>query len=560
MANKVRGGSCPRLAGAGIKAEKEASALPWMGKSAPVDKGGEIAPGRKLPFSTIQTDLARAPAAIGHSRVLSPSEDPLLSPEDDQRKTGGRPDDQTTGGQPREDELLQVERVKSHNTRAFIRMASERCRAVILALPDSGNLCKADLISLSTFKVLNRCAIRKMQIDPIQSSQDIRSVTGSSLKIEGRIRGGLTVVLQGSAGTLHLNPLISSNFTGSHLNLSQDTMSRLRIQLQPNTKDGGYFVTQVGKAPLVARGGLYSLNYTESLFKRISIYRHKNGWLHQKLKQTNGKTNKRSWEVGQIALSERRGLKALGMENQILKEPGETSMVLTQDGFLQVPLPGTPKEVPPPTPFDCDPFLAHEELRGMTVEELREYFEGPLDDQGVPQSTPEVAHVSQLTPGQSAFLAPQIGRLKKAITLASGEAATVVTTATLPRDSYIFVEELANKNNSNTLEGLHITQAISLCLDGKSVVCIATNRTIGTLSVGVNSPICQLSVVRPDFESAVLKQQQDRFASPASPVCGPGPRPPRPAPQAPDSRPPPSPCPPPLPEKKLTKRRKKEKK
>ena len=65
-------------------------------------------------------------------------------------------------------------------------------------------------------------------------------------------------MLQGSAGSLQLNLMISSNFTGSHLNLSQDTMSRLKIQLQPNTKDGGYFVTQLGKAPLVARGGLYS--------------------------------------------------------------------------------------------------------------------------------------------------------------------------------------------------------------------------------------------------------------------------------------------------------------
>ena len=508
------------MAGAGAKAEKEASALPWMGKSAPVDKGGEIAPGRKLPFSTIQTDLARSPAAIGYSRVLNPSEDPLLAPEDDQRTTGRRPEAgrETTGGPPLEGGLLQVEKVKPHNTKAFVRLASENCRAIILALPDSGNLCRADLMSLATFKVLNRCAIRKMQIDPLESSQDIRSVTGSSLKIEGKIRGGLTVVLQGSAGSLQLNPMISSNFTGAHLNLSQDTMSRLKIQLQPNTTDGGYFVTQLGKAPLVARGGLYSLNYTESLFKRISIFRHKNGWLHQKFKQAKGQTTKRFGEVGQIALSERRGLKALGLENQILREPGESPMILTQDGFLQVPLPGTPEGVAPPTPFDSDPFLAHEDLRGMTVGELKEYFEGPLDDQGVPRATPEVSHVDQLTPGQSAFLAPQIGRLKKPIMLASGEAATVVTTATLPHDSYILVEEMAHKNNSHTLEGLHVTQAISLCLDGKSVICVVTNRTIGTLSVGANSPICQLSVVRPDFESAVLKQQQDRFASPATSV------------------------------------------
>jgi hypothetical protein len=247
---------------------------------------------------------------------------------------------------------------------------------------------------------------------------------------------------------------------------------------------------------------VYSLKYKESLFKRISIFRHKNGWLHQKLKPTNKQPNKRTLEVGQIAVSERRGLRALGMENRILQEPGESPMVLTSDGFLQVPQAGTPKDSPPPVPFDCDPFLAHEELRGKTVQELREYFEGPLYENGVPPVTPEVTHVNQLTPGQSAFLAPQIGRLKKSIILASGEAATVVTTATLPRDSDIFVDELPNKNNSPTLEGLHVTQAISLCLDGKSVVCVVTNRTIGTLAIGVNSPICQLSVVRPDFEMA----------------------------------------------------------
>ena len=269
-----------------------------MGRRAPVDKGGKIAPGKFLPPSTLQTDLARSPAAIGHARVLAPSEDPLRPPGD---------------------KLLQVENVKPQNTRAFVRLASERCRAIILALPDSGNLCRADIMSLSTFKMLNRCAVRKMQLDPVDSSQDIRSVTGSSLKIDGKIRGGLTVLLQGSAGTLHLNPLISSNFTGSHLNISQNTMARLKIQLRPNSTDGGYFVTQVGKAPLISKGGVYSLNYGESLFKRISIFRHKNGWLHQRLKQTNKQSNKRILEVGQIALSERRGLRALGMENRILK-------------------------------------------------------------------------------------------------------------------------------------------------------------------------------------------------------------------------------------------------
>ena len=106
IVSKGRGVSCPRLAGTGLTAEKEASALPWMGRRAPIDK----------------TDLVRSPAAIGHARVLAPSEDPLRLPGD---------------------KLLQVENVKPHNTKAFIRLASERCRAIILALPDSGNLCKA---------------------------------------------------------------------------------------------------------------------------------------------------------------------------------------------------------------------------------------------------------------------------------------------------------------------------------------------------------------------------------------------------------------------------------
>ena len=239
---------------AGVAAEQQASALPWMGRRAPLDKGGEVGPGKVIPPSTIQSDLARSPAAIGHARVLAPSEDPLRPPQP-----------------PPGDQVLQVENVRPQNTRAFVRLASEKCRAIILALPDSGNLCRADIMSFATFKKLNQCAVSKMKLDPVNSAQDIRSVTGSSLKIDGKIRGGLTVLLQGSAGTLHLNPLVSSNFTGPHLNLSQDTMARLRIQLRPNSTNGGFLVTQIGKAPLVSKGGVYSLNYEESLFKRISI-------------------------------------------------------------------------------------------------------------------------------------------------------------------------------------------------------------------------------------------------------------------------------------------------
>ena len=158
-----------------------------------------------------------------------------------------------------------------------------------------------------------------------------------------------------------------------------------------------------------------------------------------------------------------------------------------------------------------------------------------------------MAHLSQLLPGERALLAPQKGRLLKNLTLASGEATTLVVTADLPKDSYVLVQGLINKNNSSPLKSLHITQTISLCLDGRSAVCVGTNQSIGPVTVGANTPICQLSCVRPDFEHVVLKQQQDKMSpSPGSPR-----RPPcltpqsTPAPPPPGSPPPlPRPCPP----------------
>ena len=235
-------------------------------------------------------------------------------------------------------------------------------------------------------------------------------------------------------------------------------MARLRIQLRPNLQDGGVLITPTGHAPFVPRGGLYSLNYKESAFKRISIFRYKNGWLNRKLK---GATNK-SLEVGQIALSDRRGLKALGLENLLLKNAVENPLILTSDEFLQPHHGSTPAMLPPPQTFDHDPFLGHKDLRGKSINELKEYFEGPSNEDGTLPITGVVSHISQLVPGQRAFLAPQTGRLKKNITLASGESATVVVAANLPRDSYILVDELPNRNNSITLEGLHVTQAVSL--------------------------------------------------------------------------------------------------
>ena len=79
------------------------------------------------------------------------------------------------------------------------------------------------------FTALNKCAVRQLVLEPCGASADISSVTGSSLRIEGRIKGGISVEFQGSAGTLHLSNLVSSNFSAEHLNLSQETMSRPKI-------------------------------------------------------------------------------------------------------------------------------------------------------------------------------------------------------------------------------------------------------------------------------------------------------------------------------------------
>ena len=399
----IKGESGPRLraVGAGIEAEKRAARLPWMGRRPPADRGGDVGARRPLPRSTIQTDLARSPAAVGLSRVLLPSEDALMEA---QRPSPNRP-------------------------KAFIRLAYERCRAIILALPNSGNLCRADIISMTTFNALNKCAVRKLELEPCKNSSHIKSVTGSALKIDGKIKGGIIVELQGSAGKLHLNPLVSSNFHGDHLNLSQHTMSWLKIQLRPNHLNGGHFVTGSGQAPLVPRGGVYSLNY-KSAFKRISIFRHKNGWLYQRLRGSpRHSVNKQTHHVGQLSLSDRRSLKALGIENSMLKETREFPLILTSDGFLQPHESNIPDTTPSPKLFDHDPFAAHEDLRGKSISELREYFEGPPNEDGSPAVTPLVSHISEIIPGQRAFLAPQKGRLKKDITLASGESATVVVTA-----------------------------------------------------------------------------------------------------------------------------------
>ena len=55
----------------------------------------------------------------------------------------------------------------------------------------------------------------------------------------------------------------------------------------------------------------------------------------------------------------------------------------------------TPDTQPSPKLFDHDPFAAHEDLRGKSASELKEYFEGPPNEDGSPVVTPQVSHISQ---------------------------------------------------------------------------------------------------------------------------------------------------------------------
>ena len=73
----------------------------------------------------------------------------------------------------------------------------------------------------------------------------------------------------------------------------------------------------------------------------------------------------------------------------------------------------------------------------------------------------------------------------------------------------MFAEAL-ERNNSVALEGILVTEAVSLCFDGRNVVICVTNGIIGTLNIQLNTPVRSLRVVRPEFEVAVMNQQVDK--------------------------------------------------
>ena len=228
--------------------EDLADELHFMGPSQPRVKGGLVGLGRRLPRSTIYPSLLRAKDSIGLQEVLKPHESPLF------QMAGGGPAGGPGGGQGPE-----VTAARPPYPQAFVKAAIERCQAIVYCLPDSGNLVRADIMSYLTYKRLKQYSKPALELESAEHL-DIKSVTGSSLVLLGRIKGGLNLQLQGTGGSIKIFPLVAQNFRGSHLNISQDIMSKLELYLSPKNKRG-IMETKVEKALLVSKSGLYSLEY-----------------------------------------------------------------------------------------------------------------------------------------------------------------------------------------------------------------------------------------------------------------------------------------------------------
>ena len=199
--------------------------------------------GRSLPHSTIQPSLLRAKDSIGLQEVLKPYKSPLS------QLVGDLGPSSPGGGRGPE-----ITSVRTPDPQAFVKVAIERCQAIVYCLPDSGNLVRADIMSHLTYKRLKQCLRPALELEPAEHL-DIKSLTGSSLVLLGRIKGGLTLQLQGTGGSIKVFPIVAQNFRGSHLNISQATMSKLQLSLSPRRK-GGVMGTKVGEAPLVSKNRL----------------------------------------------------------------------------------------------------------------------------------------------------------------------------------------------------------------------------------------------------------------------------------------------------------------
>ena len=451
--------------------QETGSAEQWMAALGPPAVPGTRFPnGSTLPATTIQPGLLRNPAATTLQSTLSLQETPILA----EVHTPDRP--------------------------AFVRAGVERGRTILFCLGDTGNLVQEDVMSVKTFNDLNRHASPPYTLEPFHGN--IYAVNGQLLKAKGVLKEGILLHFEGASTAIRVHPVVCSDFRGTHINISQRTLGDHVISYHP-TPAGGSWRMQTGeKVPLVVKKPpLYSVKYGDDVLKRISVWRLKNGFLKKKVGRT---------EMGEMSggggVTEEEGMGALVVENQMLKGATKTHpLVLTGDGFLARKkgsggegMGGSEKMHMNPLE---DAFVGHEELRGLTVEELTERFEGGNE---------EVSHLKYLPEGRPMFLAPQVGRLAHDLNLASGEARTVVVRATLPANSYVVAAPLNDDGEASPehLKGCVLSPSLTLCFNGKTALVVVTNGSFGPVTLRANSPVCQLSVVRPEFERQVLHEQQ----------------------------------------------------
>ena len=442
---------------------------PWMAAVGPPAVPGSRFPnGSTLPSTTIQPGLLRNPAAVTLQGTLNLQETPLLA----EVHTPDRP--------------------------AFVRAGVERGRTILFCLGDTGNLVQEDVMSVKTFNDLNRHARPPYTLEPFHGN--IYAVNGQLLKAKGVLKEGILLHFEGATTAIRVHPVVCSDFRGTHINISQRTLGDHVISYHPTPAGGSWRMHTGEKVPLVVkRPPLYSAKYEDDVLKRISIWRLKNGFLKKKTDRT---------EMGEMGggggVTDEEGMGALVVENQMLRGATKASpVVLTSDGFLARErgsggegMGGAERRRPNPLE---DAFVGHEELRGLTVEELTKRFEG--EDEEVP-------HLKHLPAGRPMFLAPQVGRLAHDLNLASGEARTVVVRATLPANSYVVAEPLNDDDEASPehLKGCVLSPSLTLCFNGKTALVVVTNGSIGPVTLRANSPVCQLSVVRPEFERQILRQ------------------------------------------------------
>ena len=455
--------------------------LPWLADNGPPSKAGDRFPsGASVPATTIQPGMLRNLKATGLQESLQLKEAPVLA--------------EVATSPPRP---------------AFVRAGVERARAIIYCLGDSGNLVEADVMSMKTFRDLNQHARPRFELEPYQGK--IHAVNGVELAAVGKISGGICLRLEGAKSSLQVYPVVCSDFKGNHLNISQGTLADNTIKYHPTPSGGAWAMPDGSSVPLVAKQPpLYSVKYHDDLLRRISIYRLKQKFLNER-----GRLGKQP-TLGEMANrtrggAEELGLRALAAENQILRGATQRRPVaLTGDGFLvrEGRLASQPEAKFVHRQPSEDVFVGHEDLRGLTIEELEATFAG--EDREVP-------HLRHLPPGRPVFLAPQVGRLTQELKLASGEARTVTVRASLPPHSYVHAEPLNEEEDAGPdhLRGCQIAPSVTLCFNGKTALVVITNGSIGPVSLPTNTPVCQLSVVRPEFERQVL--EKENMAMPTQP-------------------------------------------